>query len=51
MPPGWVGDSKIDWDALLGLNPDEVMLVDMIDQSSPMRVRSTITISRLRRAW
>jgi hypothetical protein len=33
MHSGWVGDSKVDWDGLLKLDPDEVMLVDMVDQS------------------
>ena len=33
MSSGWIGDSKIDWDGLLALDPNEIMLVDMVDQS------------------
>ena len=33
MPSRWIGDSKIDWDGLHALDPNEIMLVDMVDQS------------------
>lgn len=32
-PSGWRGNVKIDWDALRALDANELLLVDMVDQS------------------
>lgn len=33
IPGGWVGNALIDWKALGALNPGEILVVDMFDQS------------------
>jgi len=33
MPGGWAGNALFDWNALRDLSSDELLIVDMFDQS------------------